>query len=107
MIHQWVLRNKERSRRPLGPRPRTDECRTPILDRRRGLVVAMVCAECGAVYEQRLVCSKCNIQLTYESPSEEDKAARPGWRQSPWGRMMVGLALAQGVYYGLKHLGSA
>src|SRR5205823_9369432 len=29
------------------------------------------------------------------------------WQQSPWGRMVVGLLLAQGLYYGLRQLYTA
>ncbi|MGH7227338.1 MAG: hypothetical protein ACRELF_29345, partial [Gemmataceae bacterium] len=28
----------------------------------------------------------------------------PRWRQRPWGRIFVGLLLAQGLFYGLRHL---
>jgi hypothetical protein len=28
----------------------------------------------------------------------------PPWQQTPWGRLLIGLLLAQGLYYGLLHL---
>ena len=36
-----------------------------------------------------------------------DGMKRGGWQETPWGRIGVGLLLAQGVYYGLWNLGNA
>src|SRR5262245_7082204 len=74
--------------------------------------MAMICPKCQEAYKQRLQCPNCKVRLEYHAggrslmtnkPGEQP----PGWQETPWGRIAVGLLLAQGLYYGLWHLGNA
>jgi hypothetical protein len=73
--------------------------------------MAMVCPQCNASFDQRLQCPTCNVRLIYQHSSQSSRAgAGEGggrWQQTPWGRILVGLLLAQGLYYGLRHLFTA
>jgi hypothetical protein len=70
--------------------------------------MSMVCPQCHGSFSQRLHCPACGVRLEYRtSPSARGGAAYaegPAWQQTPWGRMFIGLLLAQGLYYGLWHL---
>ncbi len=73
--------------------------------------MAMVCPQCNSSFDQRLVCPKCCVKLLYQPVH---RGARDGiaesperWQQTPWGRLFVGLLLAQGLYYVLQHLCTA
>lgn len=68
--------------------------------------MAMVCPQCNSGFAQRLRCPQCDVRLVFQ---ERRRAGRGrwspgGWQQSPWGRILIGLLLAQGLYYGLRHL---
>ncbi len=67
--------------------------------------MAMVCPQCATSYEQRLQCPACNVRLLYDFRGPRPKPL-PGtqWQQTPWGRILIGLVLAQGLYFGLQHL---
>jgi hypothetical protein len=66
----------------------------------------MVCPQCQGAFEQRLQCPNCNVRLVYKGP----KAAlditnkNANLLQTPWGRMLLGLLLSQGLYFGLRKL---
>src|SRR3954453_1512175 len=62
----------------------------------------MVCPQCNASYEQRLQCPNCGTRLLYQAPL--DRGDVSSWQQTPWGRIAIGLLLAQGLYYGLRQL---
>lgn len=70
--------------------------------------MAMVCPQCKASFDQRLQCPQCEARLVYHEGG--GRRARPllptarGWQHTPWGRIGIGLLLAQGLYYGLRHL---
>ena len=68
--------------------------------------MAMVCPQCASSYEQRLQCPTCNARLLYDHRGSKPaaQAAAVRWQQTPWGRIMIGLVLAQGLYFGLQHL---
>jgi hypothetical protein len=69
--------------------------------------MAMVCPQCGTSYEQRLQCPLCETRLLYHSGRHVDARAGAGslhWRQRSWGRILIGLVVAQGLFYGLRHL---
>src|SRR5262245_15498876 len=70
--------------------------------------MAMVCPRCRGLFEQRLTCPGCEVRLDYLDPRTLRKR-RPirfsmSWQHTPWGRTLVGLLLAQGLFYGLRHL---
>lgn len=68
--------------------------------------MAMVCPKCSTSYEQRLQCPLCGARLLFhEGRRGEHPPARPThWRQRPWGRILVGLMLSQGLFYALRQL---
>src|SRR5262245_48373938 len=73
--------------------------------------MAMVCPQCKTSFDQRLQCPRCDVRLIYhEGASVPPRVALAplgpvtGWQQTPWGRIFIGLLLAQGLYYGLRHL---
>lgn len=69
--------------------------------------MTMVCPQCNSPYEQRLQCPLCGTRLRFHDARRlaERSPERPlRWRQRPWGRIFIGLLLAQGLFYGLRHL---
>ena len=68
--------------------------------------MAMVCPQCASSYEQRLQCPTCNARLLYDphGPKPAARSSAVRWQQTPWGRILIGLVLAQGLYFGLQHL---
>jgi hypothetical protein len=73
--------------------------------------MAMVCLNCRGTHEQRLHCPECGARLVFRGaprPSRAPAGGRPaGWLQSPWGRLVLGLVTAQGLYHGLRQLALA
>src|SRR5713226_8369307 len=60
--------------------------------------MAMVCPQCSGSFEQQLDCPACGVRLLYQVKwGGEDQ-----WQQTPWGRIIVGLLLAQGLTHGLQ-----
>lgn len=69
--------------------------------------MGMVCPQCTTAYEQRLQCPLCGTRLLYADPRSSSDRPRGGptrWQQTPWGRILIGVVLAQGLFYGLRHL---
>src|SRR5262245_32880201 len=72
--------------------------------------MAMVCPQCNRAFEQHLNCPDCGGRLLFQAntravSSDADNAGDAGqWQQTPWGRMMVGLIMAQGLAYGMQQL---
>jgi hypothetical protein len=67
--------------------------------------MAMVCPQCRTNYEQRLQCPTCGTRLLYrDGAAVKGQRTGSGWQQTPWGRILIGLLLAQGLFYGLRHL---
>ncbi len=67
--------------------------------------MAMVCPQCGGSFEQRLQCPVCAVRLVLEDDSRSKGGLFSGrWQQTPWGRILIGLLLAQGLYHGMRHL---
>ena len=65
----------------------------------------MVCPQCNRSFGQHISCPECGGRLLFQAGMTTDDssfadAAR--WQQTPWGRMAVGLVLAQGLAYGLQ-----
>ena len=88
------------SRRPDAPRPSFRHCLAGET------AMAMVCPQCASSYEQRLQCPTCNARLLYDprGPKPAARSSAVRWQQTPWGRILIGLVLAQGLYFGLQHL---
>lgn len=68
--------------------------------------MAMVCPQCNGSFDQRLQCPACGVRLVYQSARRPGAPAR-SWQGTPWGRIVVGLLLSQGLYYGLRQLCTA
>ena len=69
--------------------------------------MAMFCPQCSTSFEQRLQCPTCGVRLVVpESRRSRGGIAllAHGWQHTPWGRLFIGLLLAQGLFYGLRHL---
>jgi hypothetical protein len=66
--------------------------------------MATVCSRCTHLYDQPGACPRCGTA----PPSTVDPVAAPApgprWQQTTWGRIFIGLVLAQGLFYGLRHL---
>jgi hypothetical protein len=75
--------------------------------------MAMVCPQCNRAFAQQLTCPECGGRLLFQAHSHslarDDGAAgeQAQWQQTPWGRLAVGLILAQGLAYGLQQLFTA
>jgi hypothetical protein len=74
--------------------------------------MAMVCPQCNGSFEQRWHCPSCGVRLTYQSHHTRVPLGASGdstsqWQQTPWGRIFIGLLLAQGLYYSLRQLCNA
>jgi hypothetical protein len=72
--------------------------------------MAMICPQCLESFSQRLQCPHCGVRLQYQSVRHDSAGhgdENPDWQQTPWGRLFVGLLIAQGLYYGLRQLWTA
>jgi hypothetical protein len=73
--------------------------------------MAMVCPQCKEWFQQRLNCPQCGGRLIYQvgGPGHDpsDPLFNEHWQQTPWGRLIVGLLLAQGLFYIFHHLCTA
>jgi hypothetical protein len=72
-------------------------------------VMSMVCPQCNGSFSQRIECPSCRVRLEYHAGNRRARSANSSgqfamWQETPWGRLLVGLLLAQGLYYGLWHL---
>jgi hypothetical protein len=70
----------------------------------------MICPKCSGSFEQRWQCPTCGVRLAYRSGARaalgESVPAGP-WGQTPWARILIGVMLSQGLYYGLRQLATA
>jgi hypothetical protein len=66
--------------------------------------MSMLCPQCSTFYEQRLHCPTCGARLLYRDSQDRKGGRGASWRQTPWGRIFIGIVLSQGLYYGLRHL---
>jgi hypothetical protein len=63
--------------------------------------MAMVCPQCRVAHVQKLACPTCGSRLQYVLLELSSfRCRRPNqntWRETPWGRLFVGMALALGM----------
>jgi hypothetical protein len=73
----------------------------------------LVCPQCKQLFEQNGVCPLCNVVLLYHAPNLQSEPAPAAttvedessqWQQTPWGKILIGLILAQGLSFGLQQL---
>jgi hypothetical protein len=65
--------------------------------------MSAVCSRCSNLYDPANPCPHCG---TGAPITDSGTSAMPGprWQQTSWGRVLIGLILAQGLFYGLRHL---
>src|SRR5262249_28159133 len=51
-----------------------------------------------------LNCPQCDVRLLYQAPRRFIGGEEAAWQETPWGRLLIGLVLSQGLYYGLRQL---
>jgi hypothetical protein len=68
--------------------------------------MAMFCPQCNTTFEQRLQCPTCGVRLVVPEKgySRQLVLFARGWQHTSWGRVIVGVMLAEGLFYGLRHL---
>jgi hypothetical protein len=74
--------------------------------------MALACPQCKQIFEKSGVCPLCNVVLLFHAENlqttpvarvqEEDEP--PQWQQTPWGKIVIGLILAQGLRFGCEQL---
>src|ERR1700733_10684038 len=73
----------------------------------------LVCPQCKQVYEKHTMCPLCNVVLLYHAQNIQPESSSSSrhlddeisqWQQTPWGKILIGLILAQGLSQGLRHL---
>lgn len=77
--------------------------------------MAMVCAQCGQTFHgQERKCPKCDLLLLHQQhgvqqPDDTMPPADPRnrWQQTPWGRIVVSVLIAQGFAYCIQQMCSA
>jgi hypothetical protein len=75
----------------------------------------LVCPQCQQTYEKHNICPLCNVVLLFHAQNlhtdssasstshhVEDEPSQ--WQQTPWGKILIGLILAQGLSHGLRQL---
>jgi hypothetical protein len=70
--------------------------------------MAMVCPQCRVAYAQKLNCPSCGKRLAYElmglSHLTRVRNRSEAWRNTPWGRMFVGISLGLGMHHVLSNV---
>src|SRR5688572_17339019 len=68
--------------------------------------MAMICPVCSKHFEQRLQCPSCEVPVRpHTKPQADAKDPLPGhWSRNAWGRTLVGVLVAQGLFWGLRNL---
>jgi hypothetical protein len=70
--------------------------------------MSMVCPQCNGTFNQQMQCPTCRVRLLYQAGRSAPGAilSEQGgqWQHTPWGRVVVGLLLALGLYFGLHQL---
>jgi hypothetical protein len=71
------------------------------------MTMSLTCPTCSQQFEDRVQCPRCRVNLVAPSVREPAVSAStlPGhWSRNPWGRTLLGVLLAQGLYFALKNL---
>src|SRR4051794_2598761 len=68
--------------------------------------MSTACPQCGHhVLDHRSACPRCvGLGPQRSAPPRGAGGGPVSWQQTPWGRILIGLVLAQGLFYGLRHL---
>jgi hypothetical protein len=65
--------------------------------------MSAVCSQCSTLYAQGGRCPRCGDGVPTGLSASSVRSV-PRWLQTPWGRVLIGLILSQGLFYGLRHL---
>jgi hypothetical protein len=67
--------------------------------------MALQCPQCERSYENELQCPRCAVPLHSEFAKEDpDDPLPPHWSRNPWGRTVLGVLLAQGLFFAIREL---
>jgi hypothetical protein len=65
----------------------------------------VVCSRCSNLFEPGRPCPRCGAPSPVAVPGTSSPSGQgPRWQQTVLGRLVIGLVLAQGLFYGLRHL---
>jgi hypothetical protein len=68
----------------------------------------MFCPSCSRSYDDEIKCPRCAVQLVSEkSRDDPDDPLPPHWSRNPWGRTILGVILAQGLFFIIHELVAA
>jgi hypothetical protein len=66
----------------------------------------MVCPKCNNSYEAQVECPICRVRLTVRDPRAQAGSGPPAqaepWQQTPWARIVGGVVVSQGLYFGIE-----
>jgi hypothetical protein len=66
----------------------------------------MVCPKCNNSYEAQVECPICRVRLTVRDPRSQAGNGPPvqpePWQQTPWARIIGGVVVSQGLYFGIE-----
>src|SRR5262245_20477516 len=63
------------------------------------------CPQCARSYENEVQCPRCAVPLHSEFAKEDpDDPLPPHWSRNPWGRTVLGVLLAQGLFFAIREL---
>ncbi|MFO0925720.1 MAG: hypothetical protein U0736_01625 [Gemmataceae bacterium] len=66
--------------------------------------MALVCPRCSNLYDMEGPCPRCGASFAVSDVDPSPPSFGPRWQQTVWGRVAIGLILAQGLFYALRHL---
>src|SRR5688572_27824868 len=67
--------------------------------------MSSVCSRCSHIYDYADACPRCGTNPPDRGSESNAAPTRgPRWQQTAWGRILIGLILAQGLFYGIRHL---
>lgn len=73
--------------------------------------MSMLCPRCQKTFPGHLRCPDCNVSLVPSNPARlgitRFFVTKAKWQHTVWGRCLIGLLVAQGLYYCLLQLSSA
>src|SRR5262245_47546147 len=69
--------------------------------------MALVCQRCSNIYDTPSGCPRCGAAAPPADSDAGGLAHGPRWQQTTWGRILIGLIVCQGLFYGLRHLFTA
>ena len=73
--------------------------------------MAMVCPQCNRSFQQHLECPTCAVRLLFHAQGQAKAdgmaSSDAQWQYTPWGRILTGVILAQGLALGLQFLVTA